>query len=96
MAREIKATIKKKNERYKGSINIDSDQIPEAKNWKLDDEVEVTVKIKVKALRKPDRWEKEDYEMTDKTIKVDSEVMSISTDKPKAKSKKGGYVQKIN
>lgn len=76
---EMKMGKSPKSKKHRGTINIDSADVPDAKNWKIGDKVKLTVEVEVTGLRKPDRWEIEEEGMSKDIIKVQSEITTITT-----------------
>ena len=67
----------KKSERYKGSLNISSEDMSEVKDWDIGDKVTVEVDIEVTELRKADEFDIEEYGMKENSVKANTDITAI-------------------
>lgn len=71
----------KRNKKNYGHLNIDSTDLASAKNAKIGDKMTVLVEIEVTGLRKPDKWDAEEYGIPANAVKLSSEILSITENK---------------
>lgn len=57
-----------KEEKSYGHLTLNSADHPEVAECKIGEEKELTIKIRVKGLRQPDRWEIQDKQMKPKDV----------------------------
>lgn len=76
---EVAMGKKAKSKRHMGNLNLCSSDLPELKNSKIGDKVEVIVEVEVTSLRKPDEWEIEEYGHPKDSVQMGSEILSIKS-----------------
>jgi hypothetical protein len=76
-----------KEEKSYGHLNLNSATAPFVKDCKIGEEKEVTIKIRVKGLRQPDRWEVSEEKMKPTDVIASVNVIGISHKSSKKKEK---------
>jgi hypothetical protein len=66
-----------KEEKSYGNLYLSSNDLPFVKDLKIGDMTEFEIKVKVTALRMPDRWEVSEGRAKPKDIKADVIILSI-------------------
>jgi hypothetical protein len=72
-----------KQEKSYGSLYLNTKDCPFLKDSSIDDEVEMTVTLKIRSLRKPDSWDISEKGMKPTDIIVDGNITKISEKKLK-------------
>lgn len=75
-----------KEEKSYGHLNINSQNFPFVKDCKIGEVKELTIKLRVKGLRAPDKWEISEQKMKPTDVIVQGNIVGIEH-KPKAKKK---------
>jgi len=66
-----------KNEKYLGSINVNSDNIKEVKDWGIGDKITLEVEIEVNYLSQADKWDIENEGKNKDSIQCRGNIKTV-------------------
>lgn len=79
MKDKISVTKKSNTKKPLGTLDLSSKSLPAIKSAKLNDEIELKVKVKVSSLRSPDMWEINEYGHSKDEVLARAEIVSIDS-----------------
>lgn len=76
MELKSKVSVVPKQKHY-GQITLNSKDTPDVKKFKIGDEIDLIVKVKIKHLRQPDNWEISEEKFNPKDVLAGADIIKI-------------------
>ena len=74
-------SIKTKEPKYYGNIQVTTKQLPELKDWEVGEEYDLIVRVRQTGVHEPGRWEIEEEGLNKKDLKGEFTILSVSAKK---------------